>query len=158
MTFRTRKRSPKTTSKTTTGKTGDGLAEKMQMKYAVKDGGHFDPPAFISEVFRIGREGGFKYMINLLPEPKRLVEKGGFTGVFREIFLEFEKGEEELLELAHLRFWNYPELALIQEEKEQAFLLCARRSLEGIETEKPKLFREQGYDCLLYTSPSPRDM
>lgn len=85
-------------------------------------------------------------MINLLPEPKRLVEKGGFTGVFREIFLEFEKGEEELLELARLRFWNYPELALIQEEKEQAFLLCARRSLEGIETEKPKLFREQGYD------------
>ena len=85
-------------------------------------------------------------MINLLPEPKRLVEKGGFTGVFREIFLEFEKGEEELLELARLRFWNYPELALIQEEKEEAFRLCARRSLEGIETEKPKLFREQGYD------------
>ncbi len=84
-------------------------------------------------------------MINLLPEPKRLMEKGGFTAAFKQIFLDCE-GEEELLELARLRFWNCPGLTVAAREGEEAFRLCVRRSLEGIEVEKPELFREQGYD------------
>lgn len=85
-------------------------------------------------------------MINLLPEPKLLEEKGGLTPIFDRIFLDCGK-EEELLELMRLRLWNYPELAVDAEGgKEGAFRLRVRRSLEGIETEKPELFREQGYD------------
>ena len=49
-------------------------------------------------------------MINLLPEPKKLEEKGGMSNHFTRIFLndeEKEKNLEELLDLMQLRFWNY---------------------------------------------------
>ena len=48
-------------------------------------------------------------MINLLPEPKKLEEKGGMSNHFTRIFLndeEKEKNLEELLDLMQLRFWN----------------------------------------------------
>lgn len=87
-------------------------------------------------------------MIQILPEPKRVVENGGFTKEFKAIFLSgADDGKtEELLELMQLRFWNYPELPIATEKCEAAIEVQAVASLEGIESEKPDLFREQGYD------------
>lgn len=87
-------------------------------------------------------------MIQILPEPKRVVENGGFTKEFKAIFLSGADGgkTEELLELMQLRFWNYPELPIATEKCEAAIEVQAVASLEGIESEKPDLFREQGYD------------
>lgn len=87
-------------------------------------------------------------MIQILPEPKRVVENGSFTKEFKAIFLSGADGgkTEELLELMQLRFWNYPELPVAAEKCEDAIEVQAVASLEGIESEKPELFREQGYD------------
>lgn len=87
-------------------------------------------------------------MIQILPEPKRVVENGGFTKEFRAICLSGadSRRTEELLELMQLRFWNYPELPVAAEKCKDAIEVQAVASLEGIESEKPDLFREQGYD------------
>lgn len=87
-------------------------------------------------------------MINLLPEPKQICEIGGFTGTFRKLKLSCtETRSQELLELMKMRFWNYPELSMESGpcEGEDELRILALETLEGTETEKPELFREQGY-------------
>lgn len=89
-------------------------------------------------------------MINLLPEPKQIVEMDGFTKAFNEFCLVEKGGDQdisELLDLMRLRFWNYPELLTASKEDSQSVRMevYAERSLEGITVEKPELFREQGY-------------
>ena len=84
-------------------------------------------------------------MIRILPEPKRVIEYEGFTQAFQGICLD---GGDELRELLQLRFWNYPEISIKKKEEADASCLTvhAVKSLEGIESEKPELLKEQGYD------------
>ena len=91
-------------------------------------------------------------MINLLPEPKRLEEAGGKTKVFTGFCVEAPKGADraQLLELAALRFWNRKDICFEKEaDSDTALVLKLEASLEGIRTEKPELFREQGYDLTI---------
>ena len=56
-------------------------------------------------------------MINLLPEPKQIIEIGGFTKLFDRLSLgqsDNSQNQQELLELMRLRFWNYAELPIMQ--------------------------------------------
>lgn len=84
-------------------------------------------------------------MIRILPEPKRVIEYEGFTQAFQGICLD---GGDELRELLQLRFWNYPEISIKKKEEADASCLTVHtvKSLEGIESEKPELLKEQGYD------------
>ena len=84
-------------------------------------------------------------MIRILPEPKRVIEYEGFTQAFQGICLD---GGDELRELLQLRVWNYPEISIKKKEEADASCLTvhAVKSLEGIESEKPELLKEQGYD------------
>lgn len=91
-------------------------------------------------------------MINLLPEPKILQETGGCTRVFSAFCLIAPEGAdpEELLDLAVLRFWNRKDICFSSCTGEESTLkLVLKPCLKGIETEKPDLFREQGYDLLI---------
>lgn len=88
-------------------------------------------------------------MINLLPEPKKLEEKGGMSNHFTRIFLndeEKEKNLEELLDLMQLRFWNYPEIGITAGKGSDGYVVTICPSLEGITADKPDLLKEQGYD------------
>jgi hypothetical protein len=91
-------------------------------------------------------------MINLLPEPKQLLETGGFTKAFGEICFEAAPGADaqELAELARLRFWNYKDLRIGDSPCGGSMRLRAIPSLDGIKTENEELFRSQGY-CLEIT-------
>ena len=55
--------------------------------------------------------------------------------------------DDETLKIARLRFWNYPEIAIGTEEAENALCVRLEKSLAGVESEKPELFKSQGY-CL----------
>ena len=88
-------------------------------------------------------------MINLLPEPKKLEEKGGMSNHFTRIFLndeEKKKNLEELLDLMQLRFWNYPEIGITAGKGSDGYVVTICPSLEGITADKPDLLKEQGYD------------
>lgn len=88
-------------------------------------------------------------MINLLPEPKKLEEKGGMSNHFTRIFLndeEKEKNLEELLDLMQLRFWNYPEIGITAGKGSDGYVVTICPSLEGITADKPDLLKEQGYN------------
>ena len=90
-------------------------------------------------------------MINLLPEPKQIIEIGGFTKLFDRLSLgqsDNSQNQQELLELMRLRFWNYAELPIMQgkDGSGEGFTVKLLSSLEGIAADKPELFREQGYD------------
>lgn len=84
-------------------------------------------------------------MINLLPEPKTLTEKGGFTKAF--ININFESLDKELIEIAKLRFWNYKEIGICESGGNDAIALRINPTLEGIKAENENLFKSQGY-CL----------
>jgi len=87
-------------------------------------------------------------MINLLPEPKQLRETGGQTAAFRQLALSAGQGfldQDALLELARLRFWNYPELPISADRADDAFSLRLVFSLDGYSAEKEDLFLAQGY-------------
>ena len=88
-------------------------------------------------------------MINLLPEPKKLEEKGGMSNHFTRIFLnddEKKKNLEELLDLMQLRIWNYPEIGITAGKGSDGYVVTICPSLEGITADKPDLLKEQGYD------------
>lgn len=90
-------------------------------------------------------------MINLLPEPKQIIEIGGFTKLFDRLSLgqsDNSQNQQELLELMRLRFWNYAELPIMQgkDGSGEGFTVKLLSSLEGIAADKLELFREQGYD------------
>ena len=86
-------------------------------------------------------------MIHLFPEPKNLVDKNALSRVFDAV--QILDAQEEWLEIARLRFWNYPEIAIGAQEAPGAIKLRLERSLEGVEVEagKEDLFKTQGY-CL----------
>ena len=77
-------------------------------------------------------------MINILPEPKLLRESGGFTAPIAG----FQVCDEEVRELARLRFWNHPEYTFSPDE---GFPLTVLPSLDGVECERRDLLLDQGY-------------
>ena len=84
-------------------------------------------------------------MINLFPEPKKLLDKNGLSRAFTGLYIP--GADDETLKIARLRFWNYPEIAIGAEEAENALCVRLEKSLAGVESEKPELFKSQGY-CL----------
>ena len=90
-------------------------------------------------------------MINLLPEPKRLLEKQGSTKPFTKICLNSEEKNldlNELLEITELRLWNYKEIktAVGEGGGDGEMPVHIELSLDGLDAEQPELFAAQGYD------------
>ena len=82
-------------------------------------------------------------MINILPEPKKIEEKGGMSNRFTGIFIngdQYEENLNELLELTKLRFWNYPEIEITSGKREEEYALTLVPSLKGIASERQGLF------------------
>ena len=67
-------------------------------------------------------------MINILPEPKRLLDKGGFTPVITGFCVSAEENLDEILDLCQLRFWNCPGVAF---SAEAGFPLQIVKSLDS---------------------------
>lgn len=86
-------------------------------------------------------------MILLLPEPKMLTEKGGFTPLFCGLTVHAVMETDTVMELARLRFWNYPDLKLNTESIEGFIRLNVERTLPDTPVENRELFVTQGY-CL----------
>lgn len=87
-------------------------------------------------------------MINLIPEPKKTIETGGFSKNFSQICLDFKDNSnaEELLELTKLRFWNHQDIVISNTCKnENAIMLNVISSFDDVETDNEALFRAQGY-------------
>ncbi len=83
-------------------------------------------------------------VINLLPEPKKLIELGGTTASFRRIILS--GAGEEAAELARIRFRDRPDLAFAGEGGGEGCLtLELVPSLDGAGQEGNGLFLSQGY-------------
>ncbi len=82
-------------------------------------------------------------MINLLPEPKRLIDKKSFSKAFKA--LQIRTIDTELLEIAKNRFWNYQ--TLFVDEERNSIQIELHPSLEHEESDNPELFLAQGY-CL----------
>ncbi|MGI6696571.1 MAG: glycoside hydrolase family 20 zincin-like fold domain-containing protein [Christensenellales bacterium] len=84
-------------------------------------------------------------MINLLPEPKELLSAGGLSAPFKKICLLGV--EEALLDIARLRFWNYPDLLIDSEPCGEKATLQVEviRGLDHPELQKMELFQSQGY-------------
>ncbi len=79
-------------------------------------------------------------MINLLPEPKRLVDKNCFTKPFKTIFIDTQ--DKQLFEIAVNRFWNYKGIV---EDSPEKFVVELNSSLAGREADNKELFITQGY-------------
>ena len=91
-------------------------------------------------------------MIHLLPEPRQLALLEGTTDEFSSIRIWHGQEREiaaDVLEIARLRFWNYPEIHIFQGEsvKEGEIGICLIPTLEGIEVgaDDRDLFLSQGY-------------
>ncbi|MEI6102032.1 MAG: glycoside hydrolase family 20 zincin-like fold domain-containing protein, partial [Eubacteriales bacterium] len=87
-------------------------------------------------------------MINLLPEPKMLLETGGFTKKFNKLLCKADQcsNPDELLKTARLRFWNDSTLDITcSDECIEGFELDLIPSLDGICVENNELFISQGY-------------
>lgn len=90
-------------------------------------------------------------MINLLPEPKRLIEQQGLTKPFTKICLNSEEKNldlNELLEITELRLWNYKEIktAVGEGGNDGEMPVHIILSLDGLDAENPELLAAQGYD------------
>ena len=95
-------------------------------------------------------------MINLLPEPKRLVDKFALTHKFSSIQITSESADSSTLEdyrdLAALRFWNYPEIPFgiaADNAENDGIILFIDQNLNGIEVEDQDLFQSQGYQLII---------
>ena len=87
-------------------------------------------------------------MIQLIPEPKSVKEYGTYTKIFTGITLLDEQGQKpdtEWINLAEERFWNYRGIVFNGKDEEKNIQVILKHSLDGIETDNEKLFREQGY-------------
>ena len=82
-------------------------------------------------------------MINLFPEPKRLTETGGFTKAFTALC--FSGADDDRIEIAKLRFWNYPEIGITGAYIEGALEVRVEDGLPVAEAEREELYHAQGY-------------
>ena len=90
-------------------------------------------------------------MINLLPEPKHMLEAKGFTRSFQRICLKTEASDivvSDYVELAELRFWNYQDISFCSDDYASAndINLLLIKSLQDVETSNRELLSAQGYD------------
>jgi len=92
-------------------------------------------------------------MISLIPEPKQIEEFHSTTKAINQIYFTAENGtaaDQELIELAKLRFWNHREIGInVEQNAESTLNITLIPDLTGIESEKPDLFKEQGYDLTI---------
>ena len=87
-------------------------------------------------------------MINLLPEPKKLIDKENFTHRFKAVQICADKELPYILDIAGLRFWNYPEITITSETAENSIRLDVVSALEDTETpslREKELYEKQGY-------------
>ena len=86
-------------------------------------------------------------MINLLPEPKKITDNGGFSKSFKNIRLhvgECSLSKAEVLDLTELRFWNRKSIKIVSsEESAEEAIDVYVEAMQGEITEK--LLLEQGY-------------
>ncbi len=82
-------------------------------------------------------------MINLLPEPKRLLETGGLTAPFAGLYLA--DADEDQLELAGLRFWNNPGLLISGKTDKGLYPVRLLPELNDPGFLSEPLFQSQGY-------------
>lgn len=82
-------------------------------------------------------------MINLLPEPKHIIDNNQYTKSFRNLTVDCPS---PLRQLAKLRFWNYSDIIGedLPEEK-STFKIIVKDSLDGFTADNLTLFKEQGY-------------
>ena len=81
-------------------------------------------------------------MINILPEPKRIRELGGFTAPVKCFHVQAAENAAEIAELCQLRFWNCPGISFNTGNGDLPLQFI--KSLEGVESDKPELLKEQG--------------
>lgn len=82
-------------------------------------------------------------MINLLPQPKYIKEIGGHTPPFAGLYLK--GADQDALEIAALRCWNYKDLLLSGQEGEDLYAVELIPQLTDPAYLKEPLFLEQGY-------------
>ena len=82
-------------------------------------------------------------MINILPEPKRIRELGGFTAPVKCFHVQAAENAAEIAELCQLRFWNCPGISFNTGNGDLPLQFI--KSLEDVESDKPELLKEQGY-------------
>lgn len=89
-------------------------------------------------------------MINLLPEPKKLIEEGGRTSLFNCIAITAAQDKEYVLDVAQLRFWNHNDIEILDGASgEGALRLDVIASLEGVQAEEPEKLKAQGYELVI---------
>lgn len=84
-------------------------------------------------------------MINILPQPKKLVELGGSTSAVSCFRIVSAEDAAEIKELCKLRFWNKPGICFCSECGDVTIEFI--KDLSGVKSDKPELLKEQGY-CL----------
>jgi len=89
-------------------------------------------------------------MIRLLPEPKYVIDQDGYTNNFQKIYLDCTANNglnnEEILELARLRFWNYQDVHFsLEKQGGPSIVIKIISSLQDIKCENMQMFVEQGY-------------
>ncbi|NLD52123.1 MAG: hypothetical protein GX650_04430, partial [Clostridiales bacterium] len=83
-------------------------------------------------------------MIHLLPEPKRLIQGEGKSAAFDSILLE--GGVDIHLEIAALRLWNYPDIAVHRDQQRpRSLCLALNQELDDPDYLNEPLFLSQGY-------------
>ena len=81
---------------------------------------------------------------HLFPEPKKLLDKNGLSRAFTGLYIP--GADDETLKIARYTY-IYSEIAIGAEEAENALCVRLEKSLAGVESEEPELFKSQGY-CL----------
>ena len=85
-------------------------------------------------------------MINLLPEPKEIVEEEEYTKSFKRIFIDRRIVDAELIEIAELRFWNYKDIIISDTADDDCHInLNITENLDEIEAQNKELYSSQGY-------------
>lgn len=82
-------------------------------------------------------------MITVLPEPKRVADTGKLSTRFEKFFLV--TNDVELLDIAVLRFWNYPSIFTDTKAEHVYREIELKDSLSNIQSDNQELFLSQGY-------------
>ena len=93
-------------------------------------------------------------MINLLPEPKQVRDDHTISKNFKKIsfILSSElKNSDEYLDIAKMRFWNYPEIEICAGncQEDECFTVYVHNSLPVIDSENEEHFQSQGYQLTI---------
>ena len=86
----------------------------------------------------------------MLPEAKEYIKKSGKTKAFNRIGIEATNAvlsSEEMIELLHMKLWNYPEIEICTstQDEDGCLILVLKKGLDRFECENKELFLKQGY-------------